>query len=58
MRCNAWCGITQVKYAHVAICVRTRGNIHLAPEFFFKNFSTPCTSNVNITGTEKGSIMK
>jgi hypothetical protein len=30
---------------------------HLAPEFFL-NFSTPCISNVNITGTEKGSIMK
>jgi hypothetical protein len=25
---------------------------------FFLNFSTPCISNVNITGTEKGSIMK
>jgi hypothetical protein len=24
---------------------------HLAPEFFL-NFSTPCISNVNITGTE------
>jgi hypothetical protein len=30
---------------------------HLAPEFFL-NFSTPCISNVNITGTERGSIMK
>jgi hypothetical protein len=30
---------------------------HLAPEFF-KIFSTPCISNVNITGTETGSIMK
>jgi hypothetical protein len=25
---------------------------------FLLNFSTPCISNVNITGTKKGSIMK
>jgi hypothetical protein len=27
-------------------------------EFSLKIFSTPCISNVNITGTKKGSIMK
>ena len=30
----------------------------LAPELFFFNFSTPCTQNVNNTGTKYVRIMK
>jgi hypothetical protein len=30
----------------------------LAPELFFFNFSTPCISNVNNTGTKQVGIMK